>query len=1049
MRGRIIIYFIVAVLSFSSLLINVQATQDNGSSSGSGYGGGGGCEQQSNQYTVCGNSMQRIAVRLTLQYYDKEKNERKIIGKPLYVAREKAACPNRNFGEANGNCIVSNDYIKWFTKNGNNGYNSEAIFTSLIGGRGVLSNEAGKKKLEPWLSKMGVKIYDLNDNFSCSVDGNDGRCAGESGYRIIIEPYVSYHPPLSNGRRQTGDSEFMHLTIKELAREAAAKGKSIVSTDAFNTIKMAMWTNYDDIDIKYNGTPSKPSPSTFNACLKNSKCGFGYNIIDIGQYISQYRCVFEQEKDSCAIYKRSDDGKYKREQDVDCDKTTATIKGKSVTFKCPNINYDCDENTSTYGRCYIKRTVIGEKLDGSSYNRTPQMVDEVDCNSDGSARTSYQGKTLVKACPYKPKYNYDIDVVCENCDDNNTNGSYQIQDTSDWEAILHSIKRTDKASIQNRFQSYGAGTLCRDEFKIVFPNANTVRNKIYVSKGLYITVNNPGGKIIDGFFNFEPIRVTRTRQCISNEEKFATGDLKLGKINLKYDDKKYGKSLNGKELTFTLESDSNRTDELKSEISSITITPRYPNLVVGGEYKIKTDTKTGYFKLPSDVYRWVAEGKVTIDNITYENGTSALKKPTGDYINSFRDVGTANLPISFTNDSDVKIKLNYELPSDTVLKEAVKGGKINYLGDGSTEKDVYNNGSGPDNPFAFVNTACAKMYGYGTTKYTDCLNNRTEKANACLKGIADSSNNDKYKYVCTLTNCSTEATAKKLGVPWNAKGGYCCPAGTVYNNQTGSCDSKVDKCRIENNICYNDANMVVDCNGREWKENCTCQVLEGGYLDSSGKFVTDQNEYLKSCPENCTPEVNKTIVSKLKIAYCSDEFDKDDSCWHYRCPYTGLCPMPGGICPGPGGENIIYRPIDLANPFPGQSGQGRDTGSNWCTLDLNRVLKCSGKRINTSNQSNNQIVYNEIINNRKVSGYDVYSEKPLYEVELDSEAIKAIRSSNKKQDYDDWTGITYSEKTGAISSFLQKIWGSSRVTGVCMDGNSDKKRCAEVSLKDE
>ena len=41
------------------------------------------------------------------------------------------------------------------------------------------------------------------------------------------------------------------------------------------------------------------------------------------------------------------------------------------------------------------------------------------------------------------------------------------------------------------------------------------------------------------------------------------------------------------------------------------------------------------------------------------------------------------------------------------------------------------------------------------------------------------------------------------------------------------------------------------------------------------------------------------------------------------------CPTINGepYCPGPGGVDVIYRTIDLEDPFPGQAADKRNTGS--------------------------------------------------------------------------------------------------------------------------
>lgn len=113
----------------------------------------------------------------------------------------------------------------------------------------------------------------------------------------------------------------------------------------------------------------------------------------------------------------------------------------------------------------------------------------------------------------------------------------------------------------------------------------------------------------------------------------------------------------------------------------------------------------------------------------------------------------------------------------------------------------------------------------------------------------------------------------------------------------------------------------------------------------------------------------------------------------YDCYYQvneGSPYCPSKNCENPGAVNIIYRQISLQHPFPGMSGNGRKTGSNWCDLRGN----CS----NTNSQVNKYI-----INNRGVLGDKIYVERdPMYEITLTPTLIKEIREYNKNTNYDDY-----------------------------------------------
>ncbi len=89
--------------------------------------------------------------------------------------------------------------------------------------------------------------------------------------------------------------------------------------------------------------------------------------------------------------------------------------------------------------------------------------------------------------------------------------------------------------------------------------------------------------------------------------------------------------------------------------------------------------------------------------------------------------------------------------------------------------------------------------------------------------------------------------------------------------------------------------------------------------------------------------------------------------------------------------NLIYRPIDLDNPFPDIDASTRDTGSNWCDEDGD----CS---------YNNKTVETYIYNNRNVEKEKLYQEEPMYTFILTPSIIKQIRDYNDNNSYDSYTG---------------------------------------------
>lgn len=164
-----------------------------------------------------------------------------------------------------------------------------------------------------------------------------------------------------------------------------------------------------------------------------------------------------------------------------------------------------------------------------------------------------------------------------------------------------------------------------------------------------------------------------------------------------------------------------------------------------------------------------------------------------------------------------------------------------------------------------------------------------------------------------------------------------------------------------------------------------------------------------------------------------NKFDSKFSmeCDTYKCKFNVNqsiidCP-PGRVCDS--GLNVVYRPISLSNPFPDESGSGRQTGKNWCAED-----DCS---------KNNSVVQDVILNNRGVSGEDIYfSLDPLYSVILTPADIRWIREYNEGRDYTDFSlrKVTTEEGEKWYSEFLEQL----NVTGCAYRNYNGRCREGDV-----
>lgn len=579
-------------------------------------------------------------------------------------------------------------------------------------------------------------------------------------------------------------------------------------------------------------------------------------------------------------------------------------------------------------------------------------------------------------------YDYSIDAACVNCSATGfENKAYVIQDTTNWEAILASPKA--KVNNAKNYYNKGNNVFCREEYTVKFPD---LTGHVKVNTGRYFTVNATNEELSTVSTlapNFKPITVTRTRQCksstndvnaLNNFERNSRNTFKdnAGTIKLKYTEYNKNNSEYSKN-SITLEPDEKAANTYSSNVSN----------------NMLTMTQTVSYTLDDNVYRY----------IRLEDGLSIFD-PSGineDDLNlKYKDVGVANLPISFENETEggakiADVQLTYELPSDpnSKIKDAYKMNN-NYFSDPSNpvSDNIYkkaikagaisNNsivkGSLTDAEYEeLTQSACAKLYRNSNGSYAsglyNCVNNRTSNKIG--------NNND-----CIKQNDLS-----------NSNSGYICPVTRDENSGI---------CRIENGKYY--LGDGTEVSKEEYERVCpepddsgdTCRIENGKYYDFDGNEITKE-EYERICP--ATP-------------YCPE-----DECPYGCCPSGECAPMPDGTCPGLGGKDVIYRTIDLNNPFPGQDAEQRNTGANWCSYNIKtQKIDCS---------YNNKVVQ-EYVTDENTQVYD--DEHILYEVTLDADTIRSIRNYNDSNRYDDWKLSCRDNGRACFSDFLKD---QIEVTGKC------------------
>lgn len=641
-------------------------------------------------------------------------------------------------------------------------------------------------------------------------------------------------------------------------------------------------------------------------------------------------------------------------------------------------------------------------------------------------------------------YDYTVDAVCANCNSNNAdNIAYVIKDTSDWDAILNSSE-SDNSNVQGYYNKTpggedGEGVYCREEYTVYFPNA---KDQIYVDPGRYFTINpspdswadftdiinkySISGTGVSTIPLMKPVKVKKKQECqanvnleqgenesdeafearvhqakmsalssylSSNESSFKNN---MGTVYFRYNetykDSKY--NMNNPE-TFREFDKSHQVYESKLDDAA----------------EMLTMEATSSYELPDNYYQY----------IRIRDGLSMKNKPS-NADTEYKNVGIENLPVSFENHGTpitetvskaADIQFAYDLPTTgTNISQAA--GDDNFLATEDPGDNIYqqyfNGDYDEDVKKQLENSACAQMYGFGTANFDSCVRDRVKDktpsgGNCISKSSIMGSTTSGYSCMVLTSHdsdddsgCDSEEDAKKYGVDWNPISQVCCPEGTSFNPELGKCSP-------------NDPSDPNDPDSGDPDGNPsgnTCRIENGKYYDFNGNEIT-KDEYDKICPSDVPP-------------VCPQ-----DKCPYGCCPSGECAPMPDGTCPGQGGIDVIYRTIDLEDPFPGQDAENRATGANWCSYNI-KTQKIDCKYNNAT--SNNYII-------RERSGHkygsDVYEEDHvLYEITLDTETIKQIRDYNDDNKYDDdWIRACYQNGKACFSKFLRDGSIYSKLSGEC------------------
>ena len=319
------------------------------------------------------------------------------------------------------------------------------------------------------------------------------------------------------------------------------------------------------------------------------------------------------------------------------------------------------------------------------------------------------------------------------------------------------------------------------------------------------------------------------------------------------------------------------------------------------------------------------------------------------------------------------------------------------------------------NPTAKVSYSDDTNYSYSNDLITSTVYEEPTIINKCETITAPNYTS------CSGNNCFTSSTVKKCD----------------YNNETRAGTSTFS---LEDGIfqyVLKSNNMSINVNeiNKDLVGNKTINYIDllesnfpVSYAAKNGIHDTLDLEYynLGHMKGSSTTDIDNILLTS------STDINKDYKKWD--CNFTVASNLITGTKPGTttnSGINLIYRPIDLDNPFPSMTGTGRTTGTNWCN---------SGDCSNT-----NQTVKDYITNNRGVTTDDIYNEEPMYTFILTPSVMKEIKKYNKQNNYAEYTGTLddnpypydFKCKTGygteCISDYVTYLINLTNATGTCVN----------------
>ena len=194
----------------------------------------------------------------------------------------------------------------------------------------------------------------------------------------------------------------------------------------------------------------------------------------------------------------------------------------------------------------------------------------------------------------------------------------------------------------------------------------------------------------------------------------------------------------------------------------------------------------------------------------------------------------------------------------------------------------------------------------------------------------------------------------------------------TYEEAYSTCEK--ENCKSNNNYCSKNCLYVDKQIGNTvytiQKCNNNTEIC-GFYL-----HCIDEKETSQSYLDLVSQRVNtKNIVITLRNGLYNGNIDGV-----INNIESSIRSLDSNICGIKKNSKAVYREIDLENPFPGKSGEIRESGYNW---------------------KSEQIINEIITDNRGATTNQIYNKEPIYTITLTPQIINKIREYNKNNTYEE------------------------------------------------